>query len=122
MVTGSGESLINTARFADETTVVATETVLSLVSKSGPLARTVAVFVNEPVPEGLRTILAVACVPSLSIPKLQMTVLLERPQEPWLAVAETKLAPAGSGLTMRTPPSPAGPLVRNSRLLVTVKL
>ena len=43
MVTGSGESLINIARLADETTVVETATVLSLVSKSGPLATTVAV-------------------------------------------------------------------------------
>ena len=45
IVTGSGESLIDMPRLADGPTVVGTATVLSLVSRSGPLANTVAVFI-----------------------------------------------------------------------------
>src|SRR5260221_1766380 len=96
------------ARFAAGLTVVVTLAVLSLGSNSGPLAETVAVFANEPEIPGLRTIVAPACVPSGRNPRSQTTALFERPHDPCVAVANTKVETAGRGFTIRTALSPLG--------------
>src|SRR3954471_6621061 len=64
-------------------------------------------FVTVPGVVALSTIVIVAVLPLARAPRLHEIVLLH---EPWLGVAETNAAPAGTGSLTTTPVAGAGPL------------
>jgi hypothetical protein len=89
--------------------------VLGLVSFS----ETVAVLTKEPAVVAVATMDAVAEAPTATFPRLQLMVVVPM-QVPWLAVAETKVIPAGSGSVKMTPVEDAGPLLVTVIVKVTV--
>src|SRR5205823_6056323 len=103
--TGSGASDLVTETSALDGagfTVVCALAWLLAGSGSAVPAVTVAVLVSGPAPVGVTTIATVASAPAARVPRSQVTVVVP-PQLPWLACAETKPTPAGSGSDSETP-------------------
>ena len=61
-----------------------------------------------------------ALPPAASVPSAQVTVRPDALQLPWLAFAEAKDSPAGSGSVTLTPVAVLGPLLTNDNVYVTV--
>src|SRR5882672_3960244 len=93
-------------------TWVVADAVLFAVLGSGWLAVTFAVFVIEPVRDGLVTWMEiVALAPLARLPTVQVTVPAEFVQVPWLEDAETKATPLGRVSVTTTPVAGLGPLL-----------
>jgi hypothetical protein len=95
-------------RSADGLTVVLVELELFPRFGSPVVLVTLAVLFNVPAAVGVTTIVTVALPPLLMVPRLQETVLVPV-QLPWLGVAETYVAPAGSVSVTVTPDALLGP-------------
>ena len=68
-----------------------------------PLRKTDAVLERVVlVPVGVTTMVTVALAPPARLPSAQVTVLADSVQVPWVADAEPKVTPAGSGSTIVT--------------------
>src|SRR2546426_9243481 len=97
MLSGSGASDMASRRSVAAVTLVVRVVELLAVLESGPLAETVAVLVMVPMVCGVTTIVTVTLVSlGMDIPRLHRTVPLLNEQEPWLGVAETKVALGGN--------------------------
>src|SRR3989442_1667601 len=78
---------------------------------AGSLPLTVAVLVMVPAVAGAGGLMGiVALAPEARLPTEQVTVPDALVQVPWLALAETKVTPAGSGSVTVTPVAGDGPL------------
>src|SRR4051812_46450034 len=114
VATGSGESLSSIDRSADGGTSTVVVALDSLFARLGsPVADdTVAGFVTLGAAErsGVTTIVTVASLaaPAATVPRPQVPVLVPA-QEPWLAVAGTRVGPAGSGSETLTALAESGP-------------
>src|SRR5439155_918343 len=94
--TGSGESVLVTARSTAALTVVLCMVVLLAGLVSASFAVAVAVFVIVPGAAGaVTTMVRVALAPLLMVRRLPVTVLPTVVTVPWLGVAETNVTPAG---------------------------
>ena len=71
---------------------------------------TEAVLLKVPADVGVTAIVTVAFAPLFKLPRLQVTVAVPL-QVPWLGIAETKVAPAGSVSVTTTPVAVSGPLL-----------
>jgi len=85
--------------------------VLSDVSVSISLLATLAVLVIVPAVLGVTMIVMVALAPLASVPRLQVTVLPDRLQLPWLDVTETNVTLDGSVSLTLTFVAVPGPLL-----------
>src|SRR5262244_3904465 len=92
-------------------TVVVAVAVFGVVG-SGCVAVTLAELLRLPLvlAPTFTTIVTVALLPALIVPKLQLTVVDPVHAAPWLGVAETSVTPAGSGSLKATPVALFGPL------------
>src|SRR5713101_334317 len=115
MGTDVGELVLVTAMSATGFTVVVTEAELLAGLGSGSVALTLAVLVMEGAAAacGVTTIVAVALFNAMlgRAPTLHVTMPAACEQEPWLALAETKVTPAGRVSVMVTLVAPPGPLL-----------
>src|SRR5713101_2995934 len=113
MGTEVGELVLVTVRSATGFTVVVTEAELFAGLGSGSVALTLAVLVMEGAAAacGVTTMVAVALALLARELRLHVTVPAACEQEPWLALAETKVTPAGRVSVMVTLVAPPGPLL-----------
>src|SRR5260370_15655133 len=113
MGTEVGELVLATARWATGFTVVVTEGELFAGLGSGSVALTLAVLVMEGAAAacGVTTMVAVALALLARELRLHVTVPAACEQEPWLALAETKVTPAGRGSVVVTLVAPPGPVL-----------
>jgi hypothetical protein len=88
--------------------VVCWEALLLLVTGSGTPALTLAELVIVPTLFGTSTIVTVADMAVLNVPRLQVIVLVPL-QDPWLEVTDTKVMPGGSVSLRDTFVAVAGP-------------
>src|SRR5262245_47254042 len=102
-VTGSGASVIVTAMSAAATTVVEAVELLSVVSGSGSVSVTVAVFDGVPTAVVVVVIVTVAVAPLARAPIAQDTLGEAKLHVPCVEIAETKATlPVGSGSVATT--------------------
>src|SRR5712692_5613831 len=115
MGTDVGELVLVTAMSATGVTVVVTEAELLAGLGSGSVALTLAVLVMEGAAAacGVTTMVAVALFNAMlgRAPTLHVTVPAACEQEPWLALAEKKVTPAGRVSVMVMLVAPPGPLL-----------
>src|SRR5687767_11067190 len=90
-------------------TPVETEALLFAVLLSTAPPVMVAVLFSVPAAGAVTTIVIVADAPEASVPRLHVTVPADWVQAPWLAIAETKVTPAGSGSVTVTKLAVSGP-------------
>jgi len=115
---GFGEPEAVTAMSAEATTVTLAMAVLFEGKGSASFAETLPVLLRVPAARGaLATMLNVAVAPFASVPRLQLTAVV---QVPWLEVAETRTMPAGSVSVKVTPVAAEGPLLMTVNEKVTL--
>ena len=103
--------LLSMPKLSSTVTVVTTPAWLFARLLSGLAPETRAAFAIAPagvVASTVATMVIVAEAPALSVPSRQVTPALHNP---WLAVADTSVRPAGSASTMATSSAAAGPLL-----------
>jgi hypothetical protein len=97
-------------RSAAAVTVVVAVALLFALLGSASVAVTLAVLVIVPPALGAITeIVTVADPPLAIVPRLHVTVPLACVHVPWVAVADTKVTPAGNVSVKVTPLAPLGP-------------
>jgi len=115
---GSGASVARTDKSATAVTVVVAVALLLFGCGSAVAAETVAVFVRLPLAAGRTTMSTPAVAPPGKTPRSQVTVVVPE-HDPTLGVADTRVAPAGSGSVTVTALVVDGP--DDVPLLATVK-
>src|SRR5262249_9048736 len=114
-VTGSGESLLVSARSAAGFTIVCALALLLAVFGSKVVAVTDAVLLSPDVVVGVSTIVTVASAPFASPPSAHTTIVVPE-QVPWLADDDTNDVNGGSESVTETPAAASGPLLCTVRV------